>query len=33
VKPGQHTVQAEFVATDHQPFSNRVLAAVVFVAR
>jgi hypothetical protein len=27
---GTHTLQAEFVANDHQPFSNRVLAAVVF---
>lgn len=32
VKPGQHTLQAEFVATDHKPFANRVIAAVVFVA-
>ena len=32
VKPGQHTLQAEFVATDHKPFPNRVIAAVVFVA-
>ncbi len=28
--PGPHTVQAEFVATDHAPFANRVVAAVVF---
>jgi hypothetical protein len=28
--PGPHTVQAEFVAVDHQPFSNRPVAAVVF---
>jgi hypothetical protein len=28
--PGTHTLQAEFVANDHQPFANRVLAAVVF---
>ena len=28
--PGTHTVQAEFVATDHRPFANRVVAAVVF---
>jgi hypothetical protein len=27
---GTHTVQAEFVAVDHQPFSNTVTAAVVF---
>jgi hypothetical protein len=30
VTPGTHTLQAEFVANDHQPFANRVLAAVVF---
>jgi hypothetical protein len=28
--PGQHTVQAEFVASDHLPFANRVVAAVTF---
>ncbi len=28
--PGRHTVQAEFVATDHLPFGNRVVAAVTF---
>jgi hypothetical protein len=28
--PGEHTVQAEFVATDHLPFANEVLAAVTF---
>jgi hypothetical protein len=28
--PGNHTLQAEFVANDHQPFANRVLAAIVF---
>ncbi len=27
---GPHTVQAEFVATDHAPFENRVIAAVLF---
>ncbi len=31
--PGTHTVQAEFVASDHRPFANRVVAAVVFQAR
>lgn len=32
--PGVHTVQAEFVAADHLPFANRVVAAVSFrVAR
>ncbi len=28
--PGVHTVQAEFVAADHLPFANRVVAAVSF---
>ena len=28
--PGEHTIQAEFVAADHAPFSNRVVAAVTF---
>ncbi|HEX3392898.1 MAG TPA: DUF6130 family protein [Acidimicrobiales bacterium] len=28
--PGSHLVQAEFVATDHAPFKNRVVAAVMF---
>jgi hypothetical protein len=28
--PGRHTIQAEFVAADHAPFSNRVVAAVTF---
>ncbi len=28
--PGSHSVQAEFVATDHAPFRNRVVAAVLF---
>lgn len=28
--PGPHSVQAEFVATDHAPFANRVVAAVLF---
>jgi hypothetical protein len=30
LEPGVHTVQAEFVAVDHLPFANRVVAAVVF---
>lgn len=30
VPPGPHTVQAEFVAADHAPFQNRVVAAVAF---
>jgi hypothetical protein len=28
--PGPHALQAEFVAVDHAPFSNRVVAAVAF---
>lgn len=28
--PGPHTMTAEFVATDHAPFKNRVVAAVLF---
>jgi len=28
--PGQHTLQAEFVAADHGPFDPRVLASVTF---
>jgi hypothetical protein len=28
--PGPHALQAEFVATDHAPFANRVVAAVAF---
>ena len=31
--PGPHTVQTEFVASDHLPFSNRVVAAVTFRVR
>ena len=31
--PGPHSLRAEFVATDHQPFSNRVIAAVLFTVR
>jgi hypothetical protein len=30
LQPGDHTLQAEFVATDHAPFQNRVIAAVIF---
>jgi hypothetical protein len=29
--PGPHTITVEFVASDHQPFRNRVVAAVTFV--
>lgn len=28
--PGEHTVEAEFVASDHLPFANRVVAATSF---
>jgi len=31
--PGSHSIQAEFVATDHQPFSNRVVASVLFTVK
>ena len=30
LSPGEHTVQAEFVASDHLPFANSVDAAVSF---
>jgi len=30
IAPGPHNLQAEFVATDHAPFRNRVIAAVAF---
>lgn len=33
LKPGFHSVQAEFVAIDHQPFANRVVAAVLFTVK
>ena len=28
--PGPHNIQAEFVAADHAPFSNRVIVAAAF---
>jgi hypothetical protein len=31
VAPGEHTLQAEFVAADHGPFNPRVTASVTFV--
>jgi hypothetical protein len=31
--PGAHTIEAEFVATDHVSFANRVVAAVTFEVR
>ena len=30
VAPGQHAIEAEFVAVDHAPFTNRQKAAVLF---
>ena len=30
LKPGAHNVEAEFVAVDHQPFKNKVVAFVLF---
>ena len=30
IAPGPHNLQAEFVATDHAPFLNRVIVAVAF---
>lgn len=33
LKPGAHSVQAEFVAIDHVPFRNRVIAAVLFTVK
>jgi hypothetical protein len=33
LKPGQHTILAQFVASDHRPFANQVLATVVFQVR
>ena len=31
--PGPHSVQVEFVAIDHLPFRNRVIAAVLFTVK
>jgi hypothetical protein len=33
VTPGSHVLQAEFVASDHLPFSPRVVASVHFTAQ
>ena len=33
LRPGEHTVLASFVASDHRPFANAVVATVVFVVR
>lgn len=31
--PGLHTLQSEFVANDHLPFANRVIAVVLFTVK
>ena len=33
LSPGMHTLQAEFVANDHLPFANRVIAVVIFTVK
>ena len=33
LSPGEHTLQAEFVANDHLPFANRVIAISIFTVR
>jgi hypothetical protein len=33
LSPGEHTLQAEFVANDHLPFANRVITALIFMVR
>jgi hypothetical protein len=33
LNPGLHTLQAEFVANDHLPFADRVLAVVLFTVK
>jgi hypothetical protein len=33
LQTGSHTIEAEFVASDHVPFANRVVAAVPFEVR
>ena len=33
LSPGTHTVLATFVASDHRPFANRVIATVTFTVR
>jgi hypothetical protein len=33
VAPGQHSLQAEFVAGDHAPFANKVVAATLFTVQ
>ena len=31
--PGPHSIQVDYVATDHVPFANRVTAAVLFTVK
>ena len=31
--PGQHNLRAEFVATDHLPFKNPIVTAVLFTVQ
>jgi hypothetical protein len=33
LSPGEHTLQAEFVANDHLPFADRVVAAAIFTVK
>ena len=33
LKPGQHTLTAEYVAVDHIPFKNRPTAVVIFMVQ
>ena len=33
LSPGLHTLQAEFVANDHLPFADRVIAVVLFTVQ
>jgi hypothetical protein len=33
LSPGTHTILATFVASDHRPFANRVIATVTFTVR
>ena len=33
LKPGPHSVAAEFVAVNHQPFANPTKAAVLFTVK
>jgi hypothetical protein len=33
ITPGQHSVQVDFVATDHIPYRNRVTAGVLFTVK